>query len=331
MSARRVLRGLLPFGILLAALAAVVALETPGALAQQAKRPYRVGAVHAAYAPNHPAVDGLKAGLKELGFEEGREVVFDVRITEGKFEVMPAAADALVKAGVNLIFTAGEAATRGAMASTQKIPVVFTVVGDPVAAGIVAEIARPGGNVTGVSSLQTELVPKRLEILKTLVPNLRRVWAVYYAGDPSQLAAIRKAQEAAPVLKLEVVDRPVRTPQELAGALKALRPGDGLLSPGSPVLDIDGQIAELSTRVPAIFPAAFWVRHGVLVSYGSDYFAEGRQAARLAAKILQGAHPRDLPVEGSNTIELSINVRTARALGLVIPQTLLLRANHVIE
>lgn len=316
---------------ILAVLAAVSALNTPDALAQQAKRPYRIGAVHPAFAPNHPAVEGLKAGLKELGLEEGREVTFDIRFTEGKIEVMPAVTADLIKAGVDLIFTPGEPAARAARAATQKIPIVFTVVGDPVSAGLVAEVARPGGNLTGVSSLATDLAPKRVEVLKAIAPALRRVWAIYYAGDPSALAAIRKAQEASPLLKLEVVARPVSTAEELARALKALRPGDGLLAPGSPTLDIDGQIAELSTRVPSVFPAAFWVRHGVLVSYGSDYFAEGRQAARLVAKILQGARPRDLPVEGSNTIELAINVKTAKALGLAIPQTLLLRANHIIE
>ena len=320
------------FGVTAAAVM-IVATAPPArdAVAQQAKRPYRIGAVHSAFAPNHPAVEGLKAGLKELGLEEGRDVTFDIRFTEGKIEIMPAVVADLIKVGVDLIFTPGEAATGAARAATQKIPIVFAVVGDPVAAGVVAEIARPGGNVTGVSSLATDLTPKRLEVLKALVPSLRRVWAIYYAGDPSSLAAIRKAQEVGPALKIEVVTQPVRTPAELARALKALRPGDGLLAPGYPTLDIDGQIAELSTRVPSVFPAAFWVRHGVLVSYGSDYFAEGRQAARLAAKIRQGAHPRDLPVEGSNTIELAINVKTAKALGLPIPQTLLLRANHVIE
>ena len=317
-----------------AILALVVAAATPpaqDAFAQQVKRQYRVGVVHAAFAPNHPAVEGLKAGLKELGLEEGRDVTFDIRFTEGKTEAMSPAAEALVKAGVDLIFTAGEPATRAAMASTQKIPVVFTVVGDPVAEGVVAEISRPGGNVTGVSSLHTELVPKRIEILKALAPNLRRVWVIYHASDLSTRVAVHKAQEAASLLKLEVVVRPVRTPEELAGALKALRPGDGLLVPNSPVLDIPGQMAELSTRAPSVFAAAFWVRHGVLVSYGSDYFAEGRQAARLVAKLLRGARPQDLPVEGSNTIELAINVKTARVLGLAIPQTLLLRANHLIE
>ncbi|MBI2554533.1 MAG: ABC transporter substrate-binding protein [Candidatus Rokubacteria bacterium] len=320
-------------GVVTAVALMIVAVAPPAqeALAQHAKRPFRIGAIHAAFAPNHPAFEGLKAGLKELGLEEGRDVTFDNRFTEGRFEVMPGMAAELVTAGVDLIFAVGEAATRAAMASTPKIPVVFTVVGDPVAAGVVAEIARPGGNVTGVSSLYTELVAKRLEILKTLVPALRRVWAIYYPADASEQAAVRKAQEAAPLLKLEVVARPVRTPAELAGALKSLRPGDGLLAPSSPALDIPGQIAERTTRVPSVFPAVFWVRHGVLVSYGSDYFAEGRQAARLVAKLLRGARPRDLPVEGSNTIELGINLKTAKTLGLAIPQTLRLRANHLVE
>jgi putative ABC transport system substrate-binding protein len=325
MSARK----LVTFALVAALLVAVAAPLLSDA--RQVKRPYRIGAVHPAFAPNHPAVEGLKSGLKELGLEEGRDVTFDIRFTEGKLEVMPAVAAELVKAGVDLIVTTSEHATRASMAATQKIPIVFTNVGDPAAAGLVKEIAHPGGNVTGVSSLSTELAPKRLEILKALVPSLRRVWAIYSADDVAHLPAIRQAQEAAPVLKLELIVRPVRTPEELSRALKGLRPGDGLLAPGSPTLDIQGQIAELSTRVPSVFPAAFWVRHGVLVSYGSDYFAEGRQAARLVAKILQGARPADLPVEGSNTIELAINVKTAKALGLPIPQTLLLRANHIIE
>ncbi len=316
---------------ILAVLAAVTALNTPDALAQQAKRPYRIGALHNAFAPNHPAVVGVQAGLKELGLEEGRDVTFDIRFTEGKLEVMPAVAADLVKVGVDLIMTTSEPATRASMAATQKIPIVFTNVGDPVAAGLVREIAHPGGNVTGVSSLSTELAPKRLEILKALVPSLRRIWAIYSAEDVAHLPAIRQAQEAAPVLKLELIVRAVRTPEELSRALKGLRPGDGLLAPGSPVLDIDGQIAELSTRVPSVFPAAFWVHHGVLVSYGPDYQAQGRQAARLVAKIIQGAHPRDLPVEGANKIELAINVKTAKALGLTIPQTLLLRADQVVR
>jgi putative ABC transport system substrate-binding protein len=130
--------------------------------AQQARRLYKIGVINAAYAASHPTVEGLKAGLKELGFEDGRDVTFDIRFTEGKLDAMPVAAEALVKSGVDLIFTSQEVATQAAKDATESIPIVFTLVGDPVGAAVVGSLARPGGNVTGISSLQTELVSKRL-------------------------------------------------------------------------------------------------------------------------------------------------------------------------
>src|SRR5919109_4196765 len=189
--------------------------------AQRPGRFYRIGVLNEAYAPHHPAVEGLKAGLKEMGFEEGRHVAFDIRFTEGNPQILPAAAAALVAGGMDLIFTSGEASAQAAKEVTQQIPIVFTVVGDPVAAGLIKEVARPGGNITGVSSLTTRLAPKRLETLKTLVPDLRRVWAIYHADDPSSLAAVRVVQEVAPRLQLELVSRSVRTHEELARALAA--------------------------------------------------------------------------------------------------------------
>jgi putative ABC transport system substrate-binding protein len=170
-------------------LMATLALLAGDAGAQAPRRPYRIGVLNEAWAANHPTVEGLKAGLRELGFEEGRDVTLDIRYTEGK-----------VEAGVDLIFTSNEAATQAAKAATQKLPIVFTLVGDPVAAGIVTKLAHPGGNLTGISSLTTELVPKRLEALKTLMPTVRRVWAIYYADDPSSIAAVQKAQDTAPSL-----------------------------------------------------------------------------------------------------------------------------------
>jgi len=210
----------LALGILLAPLASD---------AQQARRPYRIGVLHESYLPNIPQLEGLKAGLKNMGLEEGRDVTFDIRFTRGDPQATPVAAAALVKERVDLIFSVHEEATHAVKAATQTIPIVFVRIGDPVAAGIVKEIARPGGNITGVSSLDTELVPKRLEILKAVVPTLRRVWAVYHTEDRSSIAAARKAQEVAPLLKLELLARPVRTSEELASSLKGLRPGDGLL------------------------------------------------------------------------------------------------------
>ncbi len=320
-----------------AGLIALVTLGTvwasPASGAEQARRPYRLGVLHTAFFQNIPVVQGLRDGLKAAGLEEGRDVTFDIRFTRGNLQGAPPAAAALVKAGVDVIFSDAEEATRAVKAATQTIPVVFTQVGDPVAAGIVKQIAHPGGNITGVSSLSTELAPKRLEVLKSIVPSLRRVWAVYHADEGSSLAAARKAQEVASLLKLDVLARPVRSPEELVSHLKGLRPGDGLLSPPTVTLNIPGLILdlELNGRWPAVFYTDFWVQGGALVSYGSGTYADGVQSARLVAKILRGARPQDLPVEGANKIELAINLKTAKSLGITIPREMIFRADKVIE
>jgi putative ABC transport system substrate-binding protein len=299
--------------------------------AGEVPRPYRVGVLNESGAANHPTVEGLKAGLRELGFEEDRDVIFDIHFTKGDPAATKAAAATLVAGGVDVLFTSNEAATQVVKSATQKVPIVFTLVGDPVAVGIVTQLAQPGGNVTGVSSLTTELVPKRIETLQKLVPGLRRILTIYYAGDPSSVAAARKAQEAGPRLRIQVVDRPVRTVEELERALKELQPGDALLPPDIAKMDIPAVVLEasLAERIPAVFPAALWVGFGGLVSYGPDYYAQGVQAARLVAKILRGARPKDLPVEGADKIDLVVNLKTASLLGLTVPRKVLLRADRL--
>src|SRR5215813_14324109 len=188
-----------------AAMALCALALTAQAQQQQPRRPFRIGVLNAAWAASHPTVEGLKAGLKELGFEDGRDVTFDIRFTEGKLNAIPAAAEALVKAGVDLIFTSQELATLAARDATESVPIVFTLVGDPVGAGIVTRLAQPGGNVTGVSSLQTELVAKRLEVLKTLAPAVRRVWLIYYQVDLGTTPMITKALEGAQRMKLDLM------------------------------------------------------------------------------------------------------------------------------
>jgi putative ABC transport system substrate-binding protein len=310
---------------LIAALA-IVAGEVGG---QAPPRVYRIGVLNEAWAANHPTVEGLKAGLRNLGLVEGRDVNFDIRFTEGKPGATPVAAQALLKAGVDLIFTCNEAATVAAKEATRSVPIVFTLVGDPVAAGIVAKLAQPGGNLTGISTLTSVLTPKRLEVLKTLVPGIRRVWFVYYGGDLTDSAALVSALAAAPQLKLDLVPRTATDPEQLTRILQELRPGDALLAPSIDTLDIPAAILETSlvSRVPAIFPASLWVGHGGLVSYGPDHHAQGVQAARLVAKILRGTQPKDLPVEGADKIDLAINLKTASALGAAVPRKLLLRAD----
>jgi putative tryptophan/tyrosine transport system substrate-binding protein len=297
--------------------------------AQPPRRPARIGVVNAAWAASHPTVEGLKAGLKELGFEDGRDVTFDIRFTEGKLNAIPAAAEALVKAGVDLIFTSQEVATIAAKDATESVPIVFTLVGDPVGAGIVAKLAQPGGNVTGVSSLQTELVAKRLEVLKTLAPAVRRVWLIYYGADLGTTPMITRALEAGQRLKVEVLPKGVIDTGELKRVLGEIRRDDAVLAPEGSNPDLTIAIIErsLALRVPAVFGTALWIGYGGLISYGPDYYGQGVQAAGLVAKILGGARPQDLPVEGAEKIDLAVNLKTADLLGLTVPRKILLRAD----
>jgi putative ABC transport system substrate-binding protein len=311
------------------AVAILLWLPAHVAVAQEAPRPFRIGVLNAAWAASHPTVEGLKAGLKELGVEDGRDVTFDIRFTEGKLDTMPATAGALVKAGVDLIFTSQEAATQAAKDATKSVPIVFTLVGDPVGAGLVGTLARPGGNVTGISTLQTELVAKRLEVLKTLAPVVRRVWLIYYSGDLGTTPMIRKALEAAQRMKLEVVPTGVLDASELKRVLREVRRDDAVLTPEGSSPDLAIAIIEQSValRIPAVFGTALWVGYGGLMSYGPDYFAQGMQAAALVAKIRRGARPQDLPVEGAEKIDLAVNLKTADVLGLAVPRKILLRAD----
>jgi putative ABC transport system substrate-binding protein len=304
-------------------------LPPHAAEAQEAPRPFRIGVLNAAWAASHPTVEGLKAGLKGFGFADGRDVTFDIRFTEGKLDAMPSTADALVKAGVDLIFTSQEAATQAAKDATKSVPIVFTLVGDPVGAGIVNKLAHPGGNVTGISSLQTELVAKRLEVLKTLTPAVRRVWLIYYGVDLGTTPMITKALEAGRRMNLEVVPKGVLDAGELKQVLREVRREDAVLAPEGSNPDLTIAIIEqsLAARVPAVFGTALWIGYGGLISYGPDYYAQGVQAAALAAKILRGARPRDLPVEGAERIDLAVNLKTADLFGLAVPRKILLRAD----
>ena len=313
----------------IAILAASLTLLAPEAEAREPRRVYRVGILNEAWAASHPTVEGLKAGLREIGLEEGRDVRFDIRFTEGNLEAMPAAAAALVRADVDLIVTSQYAATRAAKEATARVPIVFTLLSDPRTAGIVANPAHPEGNITGVTSLQAELVAKRLEILKVLVPSVRRAWVIHHGNDSSASPMVAQAVSAAPLLKLDVIPRGVLTPEDLALALRHVRPGDALLAPETSNLDIPTAILQmsLSARVPAVFSTALWVGHGGLVSYGPDYYAHGFQAAALVAKILRGARPADVPVEGTDKIDLAVNLKTADLLGITVPRKILLRAD----
>jgi putative ABC transport system substrate-binding protein len=314
----------------LAAFLAAVAFSLPAAAAESAK-PYRIGVLNEAWDANHPTVAGLKAGLRELGFQEGREVTFDIRFTKGDPKAMLAEAEALVKAGVDLLFTSKESATLAAKAATQKLPIVFTLVGDPITAGVVTQLVRPGGNVTGISSLTTELMPKRLEVLKTLFPAVKRVWYIHDATDPTGSAALAMVLITALRFGIEMVPVGVADAPHVTAVLKTLRTGDALLAPDQEGFDINVAILQksLASRIPAVFPSSLWIEHGGLASYGPDYYAQGVQAARLVAKILRGTQPAELPVESADRFYLTVNLKTASLLGLTLPRKVLLRADSV--
>ena len=311
----------------------LVAFAASGAVAQPPARPYRIGVLSNAFVPGIPPIMGLRAGIKAEGLEEGRDVTFEIRSTGSDEKKTPALAAELARENPHVIVAIGEFETRAAMAAAPRTPVVFNQIADPVAIGLVASVARPGGQLTGVSNLYTELVPKRIELAKEIVPNLRRVLMVYDAQDPATAAGARKAQQVAASLKVNVVVRPVRTQDEAVRELKTAGARDVLLAPATLNLNLMELILNLNLYVvaPAVFPASFWVQAGGVASYGVEHYAEGVQSARLVAKILRGARPGDLPVEGVNKIEMTLNRKTLKAFGVTIPPALAVRVDRVFE
>ena len=332
---RRRCRALVLVGVVLcvALLLIGVVLCASGAYAQSPGRPYRIGVLNNAFVPGSPPVMGLRAGIKGQGLEEGRDVVFDVRSTGSDKKKTIELAEALAKEKPDVILAIGENETMAAKAAAPSTPIVFTQVADPVAVGLVASVARPGGRVTGIANSVAEVVPKRLQLAKELMPKLRRVLMVYDTQDAASAACARKAQETASRLKLNVIVRPVRTQEEAVRELKSASAGDVLLAPPALNLSIMELILNLNLYAvaPAIFNSSFWAQAGGAAAYGVDYYAENVQAARLVARILRGARPADLPVESANKFELALNRKTLRAFGITITPALAARADRVFE
>ena len=315
-------------------------LATAGGMARateaQSPRLIKIGALTESWGPT-PAIVGLRDGLQELGYRENQDFVLGVRFTQGNVAELPEAARDLVRRGVDLIVvasTSGNEAKAAQMATT-RIPIVFMGGSDPVEAGLVKSFARPGGNITGIADLELELVPKRMELFRELVPGLKRVLFVYDATNADAVSRLAVHRDAARRLGLTLLERPVRTEEEARSVIGAIRKSevDGIFSPRSMSLNIPGLILDIAPgrAVPAMFTDAFYTERAGLASYAANTHELGRQTARLADKILKGVKPSDLPVERPTKLELAINLRTARALGLTIPQSVLLRADQVIE
>jgi putative tryptophan/tyrosine transport system substrate-binding protein len=300
----------------------------------QTHRLVKIGALTDSWGPTNGIV-GFRDGLQQLGYRENQDFVLGVRFTQGNAGELPAAARELVRHGVDLMIVVGGAAAAAAHGATSQVPIVFAGGPDPVGAGLVKSFARPGGNVTGVADLEVELLAKRMDLLRELLPGLRRMLVVYDATNADAVAKLEAHWDAARRLGLTLVEKPAHTEEEARAAIAAARKADVdlMFAPRSLSLNIPGLILELAPRasIPTMFQDAFFVERGGLISYAANTYEVGRQAARLAAKILKGARPAEIPVEQPTKFDLVINMKTAKALGLTVPPTLLLRADQAIQ
>jgi putative ABC transport system substrate-binding protein len=313
---------------------ALVLMITTGVGAGERAGPFLIGALSESWGPT-PAEVGLREGLLELGYRENKDFVIGVRFTQGDTAALSSAARELVQQGVDIIFASQPNAAKAAQAATNRIPIVFSEVGDPLGLGLVQSFARPAGNVTGVTVLDLELAPKRLEVFREIIPGLKRVLFPYDETNPYAMSEAKVLREAARRLGIVLVEKPLRSQEEAQSVLSRLRKRDvhGIVSPRTLSWNIPGFVLEATSQqgIPAMFHTPFWVERGGLVSYGSDFHESGRQAARLVDKILKGASPAGIPVEVSTKIEFIINLKSARTLGLTIAPEVLYRADRVLR
>jgi len=284
-----------------------------------------------------PLVAAFLEGLAETGYVEGQNAAIEYRWAEGRYDRLPALAAELVKRGVDVIVTQGGIPpTRAAKSATSTIPIVFAVGTDPVEDGLVASLARPGGNLTGVTFMMTELNSKRLELLTELVPQARVIALLVNPNNPSAERTMRDVQEAARAKGVQLLILKAGTESEIDAAFASfvqLHASALLVGQDSFFASRREQLVALASRnaVPAIYENREYIASGGLISYGTSLAATSRQAGIYVGKILKGAKPADLPVERPTRFELVVNLKTAKALGLTMPPSILVRAAEVIE
>ena len=319
--------------LVLSLIGAALAVE-----AQRAEKVYRVGYLEGSSASAiAPSFAAFRQGMHELGYVEGRDLMIEARFADEKFDRFPSLAQELVRLNPDVLFVAPGAAVLAAKAATATIPIVFVRVGDPVGMGLVLSLARPGGNITGITTMAVELTGKRLELLKEMVPTASRI-AVLVNPDASVAAMqIQNAQAAARTLGVQL--HPVLAVRDAgdlerafeavvrSGASAALRMVDFLAT----ALHVETAKLAVKYRLPVMYASREDVDVGGLMAYGPSRPAQYLQAATFVHKILRGARPADLPVEQSTKFELVINTKTAKLLGLTIPQSILVRADQLIQ
>jgi putative tryptophan/tyrosine transport system substrate-binding protein len=304
--------------------------------AQQTGKIWRIGILSGSSAASPGGLTVLLQGLRDAGLVEGRNAVFEIRYTEGRTERFPAFATELVTLHPDILVAIGTPAIAAAKQATSTIPIVMAAASDPVGARLVASLARPGGNVTGLSLLAPELSAKRLDLLTQAVSPLVRVAVLWNLDNEGMALRFRETQAASRALGVSIQSVGVRAPADFDGAFATIsreHPHGLLVMADTVTIGQRKRTADFaaSTRIPAIYEARDFVDVGGLMSYGIDFGDHFRRAASFVDKIRKGAQPGDLPVEQPTKFELVINLKTAKTLGLTIPQTLLLRADQVIE
>jgi putative ABC transport system substrate-binding protein len=314
---------------------AVFLAAAGAAVAQPAAKIYRIGWLHPQPLPK-PWLAGFDQGLREFGYVEGKDLIIERRWGDGNFDRLPVMAADLVRLNVDVLISGNTRALRELQKATRTIPIVMLGSGDPLGAGLVASLARPGANITGLSQLAPELSGKRLELLKEVVPSLARVAMLSNPENPSVVIGLQETRAAASVLGLTLQSLDVRKPDEVDPALAVLARD----RPDALVLPIDSMIHEQRTRiadfalkhrVPAIGVYREFVDVGGLMIYGASIPDIFRRSVGYIDKILKGAKPADLPVEQPTKYELVVNLKTAKALGLTIPPSVLARADELIQ
>ena len=304
--------------------------------AQQPKRAPQVAILSDEIRLLETSFEPFVRGMRDLGYVEGQSIAFERRYADRKNELLPGLAAELVRLQPDVILAVGTPAARATKSATQSVPIVFARIGDPVGSGLVTSLARPGGNLTGLSILTLELGAKRLELLITAVPDAKRLGVLWRSSSPTDGPELREIEGAARSFKLEIISAEVPGPDDFEPAVQAVvgqRVDALLMVPGSVFAEYAQRIADLtaSARLPSMFFRREFVEAGGLMSYGPNLPDMFRRAAVYVDKILKGAKPADLPVEQPTKFELVINLKTAKSLGLTVPQSMLARADEVIE
>jgi putative ABC transport system substrate-binding protein len=318
------------------ALCAVLLAVKFGAEAQGQNKIRRLGVLTGGSASSDSTrIPAFVQGLRELGWVEGRNIVIEYRYAEGKLDRLKKLASELAASGVDIIVAQAPAAVRAAKTASSTIPIVMAHGGDPVAQGFVASLARPGGNVTGLSNFSAELGGKRLELLTEALPNVSRVAVIWNPDAPGPVLSFKELEIAAKALKVQLQSLQVRGPDDFEGAFQAARERAGSLVVIQDVVTVTNlkRIVELAAknRLPAVYMEKEFAEAGGLMSYGPNQPEMFRRAATYVDKILKGAKPADLPVEQPTKFELVINLKTAKQIGLTIPPNVLARADKVIR